>query len=202
MTAPVMALGSWRSNGEMIADVARLYLHDDWHICDPTFGLGRWWTHWQPHTLDASDLDPTKNPSGESLDARHLDAPDGYYDAVALDPPYKLNGTPTACIDQRYGVHEPTTVAGRHQLMADMLTEAARVTRPDGIVLFKCQAQVNGGKVRWQPDMFTRHADTCGLSKLDEFLFPSYRPQPDGRAQVHARRGYSTLLVFVKGRQW
>lgn len=39
--------------------------------------------------------------------------PDRSFQAVAYDPAYKLNGTPTAQKDERYGVHVVATRAGR-----------------------------------------------------------------------------------------
>lgn len=83
---------------------------------------------------------------------------------------------------------------------APQFTEAARVVKPRGHVLLKCMDQVNGGKVRWQTIEFTNHAATVGLELVDMLHLQSYRAQPDGTAQQHARRNYSTLLVFEKRR--
>jgi hypothetical protein len=52
--------------------------------------------------------------------------------------------------------------------------------------------------VWWQTDMVTRRAEDAGLTKVDALLFMSHRPQPEGRSQQHARRNYSTLLVFSR----
>lgn len=211
LAPPVMAIGAWTSNAELIADLFRLgYLDDDMVVCDPTWGHGNWWTVRAPFLLVGSDLDTSKSPSGLSRDATDLPYTDGFFDAVALDPPYKLNGTATDTggIDRRYGVGgRYASVEGRHRLIVDMVTEAARVVAPatrhngvdrGGIVLVKVQDQVNGGRVRWQTDMVTRHAETLGLDKVDAFHFVSYRAQPEGRSQQHARRNHSTLLVFRK----
>lgn len=199
MSAPIMAAGTWATNADMIADVAQLgYLRAEWRTLDPTWGLGTWWTTWRPDRLVGGDLDPTKSPTGRSVDATCLPYGTSSFDAVVLDPPYKLNGTPTDAVDERYGVGGLYTAAvGRHRLMADMLTEAARVA--SRVVLMKCQDQVCSGRVHWQTDLMTAHAATAGLVKVDALLFPSYRPQPSGRSQQHARRNYSTLLVFAPG---
>ena len=76
--------------------------------------------------------------------------------------------------------------------------ECARVLA-DGYLLLKCMDQVCSGKVRWQTDEFTEHARRCGLGKVNKSDFPSYRPQPSGRSQKHARRNTSSLLVFQRG---
>lgn len=203
MTAtPILAATPWRTNGELIAACADLgYLHRDWPTLDPTWGAGTWWKVWKPLHLTGHDLDPDKAPDGRSTDFRHLPHPDGAFAAVAFDPPYKLNGTPTHDVDHRYGVAEGyTSRADRHQLILDGLTECARVLAAEGILLVKCQDQVNAGRVRWQTDLITQHAHELGLDKIDALLMLGGRKQPDGRRQVHARRNYSTLLILQRSR--
>jgi SAM-dependent methyltransferase len=202
MTAPtpVLAATAWRSNAELIEAVHQLgYISIDDLVLDPTWGLGRWWTLFRPTKLAGTDLDPEKSPTGTSVDFTDLPFLDRTFDVVAFDPPYKLNGTPTASVDARYGVHVVRSRDDRHQLILDGITECTRVLRAGGRLLVKCQDQVNGGKVRWQTDLFTRHAvDHLGLEKVDALHLLAYRPQPEGRRQVHARRNLSTLLIFVK----
>lgn len=192
----ILAIADRPTNGHLIADAAALgYIGD--HVLDPTWGHGTFWTIHRPRRLVAHDLDPDKAPGGHVADMRRLPYRDGAFDTVVLDGPFKLNGTSSAP-DERYGVHVPASRDARHQLIIDGIVEACRVVRVGGHVLVKCQDQVNGGKVRWQTDIFTRAAEALGMRKVDALLFPSYRPQPEGRSQQHARRNYSTLLVFVK----
>lgn len=197
--APVLAVTAWKSNAELIADVARLgYLHADWPTLDPTYGRGTWWKAFRPTDLTACDLDPEKSPLGRSVDFTALPFPDENFRAVVFDPPYKLNGTPTADIDARYGVDVYRSREDRHRLIRDGVAECTRVLERGGFLLVKCQDQVNGGRVRWQTDMVTAHAETLGLAKVDALHMVAYRPQPEGRRQEHARRNHSTLLVFQR----
>lgn len=198
---PILASGAWRNNAELMLDVRELgYLSDDQAILDPTFGLGRFWSLWHPRGLVASDLDPEKSPVGTAVDFTNLPHADATFDAVVLDPPYKLNGTGGSHpSDAAYGV----ALAGvawqdRHAMIRLGISEAARVLKKTGVLLLKCQDQVCSGAVRWQTDEFTAHAEEVGLRKIDRFDLASYRPQPPGRRQVHARRNTSTLLVFRK----
>lgn len=193
----VLAATAWPTNAELIRDVAELgYLRVDVPTLDPTWGFGTWWKLWRPHQLTASDLDASLSPTGTSVDFTDLPHGDDTFGAVAFDPPYKLNGT-SSTTDDRYGVGgKYVSERGRRRLILDGLDECARVLSPKGYLLVKVMDQVSGGKVRWQTDVVTHHAETLGLTKVDAFLFPSYRPQPDGRSQAHARRNYSTLLVF------
>lgn len=196
---PVLAFGDWSSNAEMIADCARLgYLRKDWVTLDPTYGHGTFWKTWQPTVLVALDLDPAKSIDLTSADFTDLPFEDQSFDAVVFDPPYKLNGRPDPVIDQRYGIHEPTRWQDRMALVRTGIAECARVLG-DGYLLVKCMDQVCSGRMRWQTDEFTKHAEQCGLGKVDRLDFPSHRPQPKGRRQIHAHRNTSQLLVFKRG---
>lgn len=178
------------TNADLIQAVAQLgYVSSDDVVFDATYGRGVWWRLFKPSVLYA----------GVS-DFRHLPAADNTYDVVAFDPPYRLNGTPDrGDEDLRYGIEVPTRWQDRMSLMADGLAECIRVTKVGGRVLMKCQDQVCSGKVRWQTDVSTLQARGWGCEKLDMLhLVRPMRPQPPGRDQVHARRNYSTLLVFRK----
>lgn len=195
----VLATANYRTNGELIAAAAELdYLRSEWRTLDPTFGLGVFWSIWRPDRLVAHDIDPTKSPTGTSVDATNLPYEDRSFDAVVIDGPYKLNGTPTEAVDSRYGVQVPARWQDRMALLGRMLAEGARVLG-DGCLLFKCQDQVCSGKVRWQTHVFTAQAEGLGLGLVDRLDMISYRPQPDGTRQVTARRNTSSLLVFKRG---
>ncbi len=193
--APVQAVGEWRTNGALIADVSRLgYL--DGHVLDVTYGLGRFWTDWAPERLTAVDLDPAKSPSmPPGVDFTNLPFADASFDAAVIDPPYRFTGTADQPFDGAYGLKPSVRWQDRMQLILDGVTECCRVSR--GFVLAKVQAQVVSGKVRWQDVEVVRTAEALGWRLVDRFdLVTPQRPQPPGRAQKHARRNHSTLLVL------
>lgn len=193
----VPAAHAWKDNGHLIADVAKLgYLEGT--ILDPTWGYGTFWSVWRPQDatlLYGSDLNPSKSPCGNAVDFTDLPFDDRSFDVVVFDPPYKLNGTPTDEVDERFGVHVPTRWQDRMELIRTGLDEATRVARR--FVLLKCQDQVCSGEVRWQTLDFTEHAQACGFRLVDRFdLLGTARQQPGGRSQRHAHGRPSTLLVF------
>jgi hypothetical protein len=198
----VMAIGSWHNNAEMIADMPKLgYLHQDWVTLDPTYGQGRFWTNFRPTYLVASDID-TSTLAFERWDFTDLPVDNDTYEAVVFDPPYKLNGTSTgkgsSALDAGYGVGgEYVTWRGRHELIRAGISECVRVLKPAQFLLVKCQDQVSSGAVRWQTREFSDHAESIGCRLVDMLHLPGHRQQPD-RGQQHARRNYSTLLVFKK----
>ena len=196
----IYAAQKWPTNAHMIVDCVRLgYLRSDWLTLDPTYGLGTFWRLWEPKNLVKADL-YTHNPAKgiDQLDfTRMPEIPDNWFDAVVYDPPYKLNGTPSP-EERRYGVEVPTRWQDRMKLMAHGLEECIRVVKPKGYLLVKCMDQVVSGKVVWQTDAMTNIAMAEGMTKVDRLDFLSDpRPQPHTR-QLHARRNYSTLLIFQK----
>lgn len=200
MADPIMSIDKWSTNAALIADCARLgYLRKEWLTLDPTYGLGTFWNEWRPDHLTTCDLDPHKGDW--TRDFTDMPWGDRSFDAVVFDPPYKLNGTPDATIDSRYGVDTPTRWQDRMALCKQGIRECARVLG-DGYLLVKCQDQVCSGKIRWQTTEFTEVAEFAGLGLVDRFDFLSYRPQPSGTRQVTARRNSSQLLVFRRGWAW
>lgn len=194
----ILSIGVWRSNAEMIADVARLgYL--DGRVLDATYGDGGFWKVWQPEILHTNDLH--KPAAHNRYDYKNFVAfPDCMFDAVVFDPPYKLSGTPALGEqDARYGTDRRTS---RDEVMTDIrdgAIECYRVCRRH--LLVKVMDQVEGGRKRWQTDMVTQAIEELGGRKIDRFdIALAGRAQPGGRVQRTSRSKHSTLLVFEKSK--
>lgn len=198
----VFAIGDRTNNAQLIADCAQLgYLQSEWETLDPTYGKGRFWSNWEPANLTCSDILGKNDLIGKRYvrygDFTELPYEDKRFDVTVFDPPYKLNGTSTgkgvASSDVSYGVDVPSTWEDRHKLISLGIAECARVT--GRILLIKCQDQVVSGKKRWQTRIFADVAELQGFELIDMLHVQGYRPQPEGRRQVHSRGDYSTLLV-------
>jgi hypothetical protein len=193
----IKAYNDWRTNGELIADVAKLWFSKTRITLDPTYGKGTFWTVWRPRKLVACDKVRRKSPLGRSVDFRRLPFKDRQFSQVVFDPPYKLNGRPDLDSDERYGTDEYTRWQDRMDLIFTGLREVERVCKD--ILLVKCQDQVVSGHVRWQTHLAVTHAEVHGFGLVDRFDMLGGRKQPKDRSQVHARRNASTLLVFKRG---
>ena len=193
---PVLAAYRWPTNGHLIEAAARLgYLRRNWLTLDPTYGQGTFWRRWRPDGLVACDLNPERGVL--VADFRRLPFRPRRFRVVTLDGPYKLNGRPGPG-DERYGVDVRASWQERHALIRAGMTEGYRMLCGGGYLLVKCQDQVCGGRVRWQTDEFTRHAERLGLDKVDRLDRLGGRAQPAGRRQEHAHQRPSSLLVFAK----
>jgi len=196
----IRAIGTRTNNSQLVLDLAELgYLDLSLPILDPTYGLGRWWKLVYPSQLTACDIDVNKSPIGYSVDFADVPWSDNTFDAVVFDPPYKLNGTSQGFgNDASYGVGNVkyVSIQQRHELIKQGMTELARVTRRTLVV--KCQDQVSSGRVQWQTRIFSDYGESLGLTLCDSLHVLGHRRQPQGRSQRHARRDYSTALVFTK----
>lgn len=206
VTEPVVAVKRWRDNADMIAEVYRLgrYIKGDVYDVTPGDARGLWTRH---IANAAPDLFIGANEA--KLDFTALPWPDGKWDTILYDPPYKLNGNPASMpeLSSRYGVEVPRRPQDRIDLMVAGLRECARITAPGGHVLAKCQDQVCSGRMWWQTDTLKDAGAEVGLVKVDRFdlighsipqpMGPSER-YPNGRRQKHPYGRGSTLLVFRK----
>lgn len=200
----IMAIAEWKTNGHLIADCHRLkYIHDLDSVLDCTYGYGVFWNVWKPkgYLFHGTDIDPAKSPDDPAgVDFRKMPHDDKSFDVVVFDPPYTFRGTSALGSDEQYGVHINQPWKDRWADIYDGLTECCRVAKRR--VLMKCQASVVSGKIRWQDVEATRVAEECGFGLRDRFDFLSYREQPAGTAQKHARRNASTLLVLERDWTW
>lgn len=197
MSDPVLAANAWPTNAHLIEAVATLgYLRYEDRVLDPTYGRGVWWGRWRPSELVTHDI------RLDGVDFRDLPHADGEFDAAVFDPPYvsvggrKTTGLPD--LHDRFGLTDaPTSPAGVQDLINSGLGEVARVVKPRGFVLVKCQDYISSGRFWPGTHKTTAYALGLGLEIVDRLEhLAGVRPQPPGRRQVHARRNLSTLLVF------
>jgi hypothetical protein len=202
--APIMAIDTWPTNGHLIADVQKLgYINKLDSVLDCTYGYGVFWSVWKPQSylFHRTDIDPAKSPDDPAgVDFRKMPHKDQSFNVVVYDPPYGMRGTSALESDEQYGIHVNMRWQDRWDLIFDGLVECCRVAKER--VLVKIQASVVSGKVRWQDLEAVRVAECHGFGLRDRFDFLSYREQPAGTSQKHARRNASTLLVLERGWEW
>lgn len=184
----------WADNGEMVADVARLWfdLRAD-RVLDPTYGRGNWWTEVRPRHLFASDLLVGDDDKVRRLDFTDLPYSDGTFDVVAFDPPYvAMGGRETSTVahtNDRFGMDTaPDTPDGVRELIAAGLREAERVLKParrgrrPGRLLVKCQDYTSSGHLQPGSDWVIEDASRLGFRYEDRFELvrdPGQQPSHD-----------------------
>jgi len=196
---PVMAIARRNTNAELIRDVHRLgYIRDEDLVLDATVGSGIWWKEYRPERLVTNNL--LSGSPDLRFDFRCAPFADNTFNVVAFDPDYRLNGTPDrGDFDDRYGINVKKRWQERYKDIEDGLLELSRVTKKKGFLLLKCQDMVSSGAVRWQTIDFTNYATKfCGMKLEDWLIYPGTSNQNEARGQKHARRNYSSLLIFKK----
>lgn len=204
-TRPVLAAMTG-TNADLFREVARLRIPDGSVVADVTYGRGTFWQKIDTSrfTFLPSDLEP-RMPGVMSADFRHLPYADGTIDVVVLDPPYVHNADSHFTAARQYNGQ---SVAGLDHdgimgLYAEGLAEAARVLRPGGVALVKCQPMIESGRARWSDIEVHDLAAALGMTAADRFTLVRRRPSsPPARwdRQVHARRNESMLWIFVTRR--
>lgn len=206
-TPKVKALNLTRNNGELVDEVARLYVkdRDTCRVLDPTYGRGGMWSVWMPVNLTINTSDFTQ-PLGYGPE----------FDLVLLDGPYTAKGGAATSVeiedhDDRYGreqrwdeVKTALTVAEVFRLQTLGMKNCADVVKSGGMLWVKSADYVTSGKMAWGNHDVRVQGRKLGLIQVDELYLPSNSPQPkvnlDGtpRRQVHAARGFSMLSVWKK----
>lgn len=197
MTDEIQAFAKYKSNAELILAAHKLgFIPDGALVLDATWHKGLWWRRYHPERLVRNSL--SVGSPDLRFDFRRPPFAPATFDVVAYDPPYKLNGTPDKDVDERYGVEVPTPWQERMELICAGFMGLAPLVKRNGFLLAKVQDQVCSGKVRWQTKLLWEVGRGYGLELVDELHKQGGRVQPEGRRQLHARHGHSTLMVFRK----
>ncbi len=197
-----------RTNGPLIAAAAALWINDEDHVLDITYGRGLFWTRYQPQHFTQHDL------HGDGVDFRDLPEADESVDVVVFDPPYIAGGGRKSStipdFRDRYGLmdiaSDPDAISDTPGELKDLirggLVEAVRVLRPKGRLWVKCADFVGGGD---SPNGYNamRHWVVSevlglGLAQVDEFVHHSGTGPGSWPTQRTSRRAHSFLCVFQK----
>lgn len=190
---------------EIIRNILKLHVPEGRIDCDPTFSTGAFYNG---TGIDAPqyrfDISPQRADVVQA-DARHLPLADSSISCMMLDPPFlatkgkSLNSTDGNIINRRFGVYPDEK--SLHRCYSDMLTEAYRVLKPDGILIFKCQDKVSSGKQYMSHVYIINEAVRIGFYPKDLFiLLAKSRLVADWQKQnqAHARKWHAYFLVLQK----
>ena len=186
------------NNAALFNTAAKMYIKDYDLVADVTFGKGVFWrkVNTSRFCLLASDIITVADAQYDFTDLPYMD---DCLDVVVLDPPYIHNpGTPL--VDTNY--QNSTTTGGKyHDDIMTMYTagmkEAVRTLTSGGLLLVKCQDEIESGTQRWSHIEIYEIAKQLGLYTKDMFvLIPKTKPSIQQKQQLHARKNHSYLWVF------
>jgi hypothetical protein len=202
-----MLAGRWRTNGHLIADLAKLgILTKDQTIIDLTYGRGVFWSQWQPGNLIGVTYGTGQTTTTSTMvladdDFTALQRSYPAADVVVFDLLYMPAGSKSPTLGGllgRYGIARLSS-SDIEGLISNGLNQAVRVCKPGGTILTKSGQGINGGKRFSSSDIMRRRAHVLGLHQIDEFVFiTTPRTQKHRGHQKNARSNFSTLTIWHK----
>lgn len=186
-------------NEDLLPVVMNLYAKEGFKIADVTYGNGNFWKKMDMSVYDFYPSDLRTN----GIDFRNLPYADSSMDMVVLDPPY-MHGS-SAPIHERLDAPYHNNSRGGWgnwyvlSLYDDGILEAHRVLKSKGILLVKCQDQVESGKNRFDHIEIYNYALELEFLVEDLFILTKVgQPMMRHNYQLHARKNHSYMWVFRK----
>lgn len=190
---------------EVIRNILRLHVPDGKIDCDPTYSKGAFY---KGTGIDRPTLRFDIIPQTEDVikaDACKLPLDDSSIGCMMFDPPFlattgkSLTEGSGNRINRRFGVY--SNERELHQFYRSALQEAHRVLKPDGILIFKCQDKVSGGKQYFSHVFIMNEAVKTGFYPKDLFVLTARNrlvANWQARNQKHARKYHCYFWVFQK----
>jgi hypothetical protein len=194
----------YNTNDDVIKNIMKLYNIEQFDL-DCTYSSGNFWKNLKGPKIK-TDLFP-KNDTIIQADSENLPFEDGSMTSIMYDPPfviagksYRDNKEGSSIIAKRYEGYESYSHLTKNYY--NTLKELYRITEKGGIVVFKCQDTVSGGKNHFTHCLIMNMAINIGFYPRDMFvLHNNVRINSFGTKwtkQEHARKYHSYFWVFEK----
>lgn len=191
---------------EILRNILKLHCHGKDIELDPTYSIGNFYKQGLAIPKYRYDIEPQVE-GVQKANAEKIPLPDNHVSVSIFDPPFlattgkslkdkKGSGNK---INKRFGVYPDETSLILFYQKA--LKEFYRVTKENGILIFKNQDKVSSGKQYFSHCTIHSMAVAMGWYPLDLFiLLAKHRIVADWqlRNQKHARKFHSYYWVFRK----
>lgn len=188
------------TDAEIIKSIIALHNKGLPFDCDPTYSKGVFWEG-LPRPKYKFDLMP-QIAEVQQADARALPLDSSSLNSLMFDPPFVLKDvtdrTPTGKIESRFSAYK--TFAELLCFYREAVIEFGRVLRPGGILAFKCQDTISGGKQHWSHVEVYNMARAYGFIGKDLYILVRNNVlwSPNMKNQQHARKTHCFYWVFKK----
>lgn len=186
-------------NGDLIREVARLYLSPGARIADVTWGKGVFWRQVDLKQYDFFPSDAVTCGKARH-DFRRLPFDAGSMDVVVLDPPY-VHDPGQMKVEADYQNAE-TTGGMSHddilRLYAEGMKEAFRVLKRGGRCWVKCKDEVVAHVQRWSHIELLHCGEKVGFAGKDLFILCQETEPMVQHEQQHGRKIHSYLWILSK----
>lgn len=186
----------------MIRDILYLHANSKEIDCDPTFSIGNFYKNGLP--LPKYRYDKTPQVSGViEATSDKLPLRDESVNVIMFDPPFVMSGENYNDLEEGSGIISKRFTAFLNfdeltEMYSKSLKEFYRILNDKGIVIFKCQDVVLGGKNYFTHCWTMLEAIKYGFYPKDLFVLLAKNRINDGRKQQHARKYHSYYWIFKK----
>lgn len=189
---------------QIIKWILQLHCEGDIEL-DPTYSTGGFYKQGVKEPKYKFDIQPAR-PGIIAAAAEALPLKDNSIKTMIFDPPFlatkgKSLDTPSDGV-QNKTVRRFGWYASEKELFAfykEALIEFKRILEPKGVLIFKCQDKVSGGKQYMSHNYIISCAEELGFYTKDLFVLLSKNrmvPKWQTLNQQHARKFHSYFLVF------
>ena len=203
----------------ILADIMHLYNNDEGFELDPTYSKGNFYGDFkwvnedgekETYTIPQPKYKMDVYPLAEDVQKLEImgDFPleDESVKSINIDLPFVIsvgpsmgNGNKNSNItSNRFSAFYP--VSNLVETYYHFLKEAYRVLKEDGILVWKCQRTITGGKTLNSPEMSWLFAESLGFDCVDAFYLEGKTRLISGKVkhQEHSRSYVSVFYVFKK----
>lgn len=206
----------------ILADIMHLYNNDEGFELDPTFSKGNFYgefkwvndngekeTYTIPQPKYKMDVYPLADDVQKLEIMGNFPMDDETVKSCCVDLPFVIsvgpsmgNGNKNSNItSNRFSAFYP--VSNLVETYYHFLKEAYRVLKNDGILVWKCQRTITGGKTLNSPEMSWLFAESLGFDTVDSFYLEGKTRLISGKVknQEHSRSYVSVFYVFKKSKR-
>ena len=189
---------------EIIKNILTLHVPQGYIDCDPTYSKGNFYKNIQK-PIFKFDINP-QVPGVKKSCATKLPLNGNSINCLMFDPPFLATSGPSLkknkenrnIITERFGVFKTESLL--HQFYNDSLKEFYRILDKNGVLIFKCQDKVSGGKNFMSHNIIMMQAYSIGFYPKDLFILTAKNRIISGKHknQKHCRKFHSYFWVFIK----
>lgn len=189
---------------EIIQDILKLHVPQGFIDCDPTYSKGVFYKNLDKPRLKF-DINPVI-PDVVQADCRDLPLKDSSISCLMFDPPFLATYGPSLknktrgnnITVNRFSCFRTEPLL--HEFYKESLKEFYRLLRKNGVLIFKCQDKVSGGKQYFSHNIIMNQAYDIGFYPKDMFVLLAKSRIISGKHknQQHCRKFHSYFLVFEK----
>lgn len=188
--------------GDILRGIMQLYCLEGFD-CDMTYGKGNFWKK-LPQPRLKFDIDP-QSDSVQKACSSLLPIKSQALQSLVFDPPFLTyvrsgrNGNGSMLMAKKFSGYWSYDELEEHY--RHTISEAYRVLRPGGIMVFKCQDIIHNHRLRCTHANVIFWAEIEGFRLADLYVLPAKNrlPSPNRSGkQKHARIFHSYFLVLIR----